>query len=141
MGRADRPAGYRGLSAPEPRTVRTRAADCPARAADRPLKPKEPPEATREKWTVRRDRADRPRHPRTVRYLSPDRPQTGCNKNQKPNRIESEDAQKHDEHGTNPSRADRLPAPRGLSARCEQSRKRPTPKVNSPKSSSDFPNG
>jgi hypothetical protein len=109
--------------------------------ADRPLKHTEPPEVTREKRTVRRGPADRPHHPRTVRYSSSDRPQTGCNKNQKPNRIESKDAQEHDEHARNPSRADRPPAPRGLSARCGQSRKRPTPKVNSPKTLSDFPNG
>jgi hypothetical protein len=130
---ADRPACSRGPSTPTPRTVRLCVADCP-------LKHTEPPEATREKRTVRQGRADRPRHPRTVRYSSSDHPQTGCNKNQKPNRIIRKGAQEHDEHATNPSRADRPPAPRGLSARCGQSRKRSTPKVNSPKSSSDFPN-
>jgi hypothetical protein len=56
-------------------------------------------------------------------------------------RIETKGEQEHEEHWTNPSSADRPPGPRGPSARCGQSRKRPTPKVNSPKSSSDFPNG
>jgi hypothetical protein len=69
-GRADCPAGYRGLSAPVPRTVRPRA-------ADRPLNPTEPPVANPEKRTVRGEHADCPlgtrelsaRHTRTVRNL------------------------------------------------------------------------
>jgi hypothetical protein len=146
-GGADRPHWPRGPSGLKPRTVRANPADCSAlrrgpsvkahitnrsdpRKTDRPPRPGGPSALV----------ADRPRWSRTVRYSSSDRPQTGCNKSQKPNRIESKDAQEHDEHATNPSRADRPPAPRGLSARCGQNRKCSTPKVNSPKSSSDFPN-
>jgi hypothetical protein len=69
-GRADCPAGYRGLSAHVPRTVRPRA-------ADRPLKPTEPPVANPEKRIVRGKHADCPpgtrrlsaQHTRTVRNL------------------------------------------------------------------------
>jgi hypothetical protein len=69
-GRADCPAGYRGLSAPVPRTIRPRA-------ADRPLNPTEHPVANPEKRTVRGEHADCPsgtrglsaRHTRTVRTL------------------------------------------------------------------------
>jgi hypothetical protein len=67
-GRADCPRWPRGPSGRVPRTVRTLAADCPAGAADRPLKRTEPPEPTPEKRTIREDRADYPRGPRTVRY-------------------------------------------------------------------------
>jgi hypothetical protein len=80
------------------------------------------------------------RHPRTVRPLL----RTVQNSVQPKTKIatdRNERRAKHEEHGTNPSGADRPPGPRGPSARCGQSRKRPTPKVNSPKSSSDFPNG
>jgi hypothetical protein len=86
-GRADCLRWPRGPSGRVPRTVRTLAADCPARAADRPLKRTEPPEPTREKRTVREGQADRPRGSRTVRYRSSDRPQTDCNENLKQNRI------------------------------------------------------
>jgi hypothetical protein len=69
-GRADCPAGYRGLSAPVPRTVRPRAADCL-------LNPTEPLVANPEKRTVRGEHADCPPgtrglsalHTRTVRNL------------------------------------------------------------------------
>jgi hypothetical protein len=69
-GRTDCPAGYRGLSAPVPRTVWPRA-------ADHPLNPTEPPVANPEKRTVRGEHADCPpgtrglsaRHTRTVRNL------------------------------------------------------------------------
>jgi hypothetical protein len=49
--------------------------------------------------------------------------------------------QEHEEHPTNRDGADSPPGPRGPSARSRQSRKCTTPKVNSPKSLSDFPNG
>jgi hypothetical protein len=88
-GRADCLRWPSGLSCRVTRTVRTLAADCPAWAADRPLKRTEPPESTREKRSVREDRADRLRGPRTVRYWSSDRPQTGCNENLKQNRIKT----------------------------------------------------
>jgi hypothetical protein len=139
-GGADRPHWPRGPSGLMPRTVLANPADCPALRRGPFVKAHRTTRSDREKRTVRQGRADRPRGSRTVRYSSADYPQTCCNKNQKPNRIESKGAQEHDEHTTNPSRADRPPAPRGLSARCGQSRKRPTPKVNSPKSLSDFPN-
>jgi hypothetical protein len=69
-GRVDCLAGYRGLSAPMPRTVRPRA-------ADRPLNPTEPPVANPEKRTVRGEHAECPpgtrglsaRHTRTVQNL------------------------------------------------------------------------
>jgi hypothetical protein len=69
-GRADCPAGYRGLSAPVPRTVRPRA-------ADRPKMLIEPPVANPEERTVCGEHADCPpgtrglsaRYTRTVRNL------------------------------------------------------------------------
>jgi hypothetical protein len=69
-GHADRPAGYRGLSAPVLRTVRPKA-------TDRPLNPTEPAVANPEKRTVRGEHADCPpgtrglsaQHMRTVRNL------------------------------------------------------------------------
>jgi hypothetical protein len=60
-GHADSPARCRGYSARDTWTVRLGA-------TDRPLKPTEPPEPTREKRTVREDQAGRPRGFRTVRY-------------------------------------------------------------------------
>jgi hypothetical protein len=60
-GHADSPARCRGQSARDTQTVRPGA-------TDRPLKTTEPPEPTREKRTVRKDRADRLRGLRTVRY-------------------------------------------------------------------------
>jgi hypothetical protein len=66
-GRADSPHGQRGLSAKVPRTVRTGTAECPAWAADYPIKPTEPPIANPEKRTVRGEHAD---HPPGTRGLS-----------------------------------------------------------------------
>jgi hypothetical protein len=105
-GRADCPAGYRGLSAPVPRTVRPRA-------ADRLLNPTEPPVANPEKRTVRGEHADCPPGTRGPS-------ETSSNENSKPQRIESKDEQEHEEHTTNTVRADRPPGPRGPSARHEQ---------------------
>jgi hypothetical protein len=126
-GHADRPACCRGLSAHTPRTVRP----C---AADRPKKQTEPPETTLNNGpstgstrTVRKAPADRPPGTRGPSETSP-------NENSKPRRIESEAKQEHEEHGKNSLLADR---PRHTD-RTENS---PTSKVNSPKSSSDFPNG
>jgi hypothetical protein len=111
----------------EGRTVRTGHADSLARcrrqstratrtvrpgAADSPLKPTEPPETNREKWTVRENQADCPRGIRTVRYWSSDRPQTSCNENLKQIRIENKGEQEHDEHAKNWAEQ----APRGQSA-------------------------
>jgi hypothetical protein len=116
---ADRPRRPRGPSGLPSRTVRSNPADRPAVHRGPSVKAHRTPEATREKRTVRRGRADRPRHPRTVRYSSPDRPQTGCNKNQKPNRIENKGTQEHEEHAKNTVHADRPPGPRGPSAKHE----------------------
>jgi hypothetical protein len=109
-GHTDSPARCSGQSARDTRTVRPGA-------TDRPLKTTEPPEPTREKRTVREDRADRPCGSRNVRYRSSDRPRTSCNKDLKPNRIESKDAQEHEEHAKNTVHADHPPDPRGPSAR------------------------
>jgi hypothetical protein len=77
-GGADCPHEPSGLSAKVPRTIRTGTADRPARAADCPLKPTEPPEANLEKRTVCGEHVDCPpgtrgqsaRHMRTVRNLT-----------------------------------------------------------------------
>jgi hypothetical protein len=81
------------------------------------------------------------RHPRTVRPTHADRPpntrgpsETSSNQNSKPRRIETKGEQELEEHRTNTCGADR---PRGT----DRAEMRPTSKVNSPKSSSDFPNG
>jgi hypothetical protein len=73
-GGADCPHEPSGLSAKVPRTVRTGMVNCPAWAADCPLKPTEPPEVNPEKRTVRGEYADCPpgtcglsaRHTQTV---------------------------------------------------------------------------
>jgi hypothetical protein len=133
-GHADRPACCRGLSAHTQRTV------WPC-AADRPKKQTEPLETTPNNGPsagstqiVRQAPADRPPGTHGPSKTSP-------NENSKPRRIEMKGEQEHEEHPTNRDGADYPPGPRGPSARCRQSRKRTTPKVNSPKSSSDFPNG
>jgi hypothetical protein len=131
--RADCPASQCGPSGLLPRTVRANTVDRPAYSVDRPLNHTEPTEATHEPRTVRGEHADCPPGTRGPS-------ETPSNRKPKTRRIETKGEQEHEEHETNPSRADRLPGPRGPSARCGQSRKRPTPKVNSPKSSSDFPN-
>jgi hypothetical protein len=133
-GHADRPACCRGLSAHTTQIVRP----C---TADRPKKQIEPPEMTPNNGpsagstrTVRQAPADRPPGTRGPSKTSP-------NENSKPRWIETNGEEEHEEHPTNRDGADCPPSPRGPSARCRQSRKRTTPKVNSPKSSSDFPNG
>jgi hypothetical protein len=133
--------GPRGPSGLLPRTVRANTTDRLAYSADRPLNHTEPTEATHEPRTVRGEHADCPPGTRGPSVLCCGPSETPSNRKPKTRRIETEGEQEHEEHGTNPSRADRPPGPRGPSARCGQSRKRPTPKVNSPKSSSDFPNG
>jgi hypothetical protein len=115
-GRADCPAGYRGLSAPlpqtirpEPRTVRKRQQNLQRRTANNG------PFAgiTR---TVRQAPADCPPGTRGPSETLP-------NQNSKPRRIENKDEQEHEEHATNMHGADRPPGPRGPSARHGQSRK------------------
>jgi hypothetical protein len=134
----DGPCGSSGLL---PRTVRANTVNCPAYSADRPLNHTEPTEATHEPRTVRGERADCTPGTRGPSALCCGPSETPSNRKPKSRRIETKGEQEHEEHGTNPSGADRPPGPRGPSARCGQSRKCPTPKVNSPKSSSDFPNG
>jgi hypothetical protein len=133
-GLADCPTCYCGPSAPTLRTVRPYA-------ADRPLNHTEPTKATHEPRTVRGEHADCPPGTRGLSALCCGPSETQSNRKPKSRRIETKGEQEHEEHATNPSGTDCPPGPRGPSARCEQSRKRPTPKVNSPKSSSDFPNG
>jgi hypothetical protein len=119
-GCADCPAGYRGLSAPLPRTVRP------------------------EPRTVRKIHQNHQRRTanngpsagttRTVRQAPADRPpstrgpsETSSNQNSKTPRIESEADQEHEEHATNTCGADRPPGRRGPSARHGQSRKTARP--------------
>jgi hypothetical protein len=101
-----------------PRTVRTGTADRPAWAADCPLKPTEPPEASPEKRIVRREHTDCPPSTRGPSETSP-------NQNSKTQRIKSEAEQEHEEHATNTACADRPPPPRGLSALHGQTQKQP----------------
>jgi hypothetical protein len=132
-GLADRPACFRGSSA---RTLRT----VWPYAADRPLKHTEPTEATRENGpsagstrTVRQAPADRP-------SAAADRPKLRPTKTQ--NRDGSKRKASKNTKNTGRTRAARTvrqegaDRPRGT----DRAEKRPTSKVNSPKSSSDFPN-
>jgi hypothetical protein len=140
MSRADCPTCYRGPSAPTPRTVRADTADRPAFTADRPLNTHRTNRDAPAPRTVRGEHADCPPGTSGPSALCCGPSETPSNRKPKSRRIETKGEQEHEEHGANPSRADRPPGPRGPSARCGQSRKRPTPKVNSPKSSSEFPN-
>jgi hypothetical protein len=111
-GRADCPAGYRGLSAPlprtvrpEPRTVRKRQQNLQGRTVNNG------PSAGSTR-TVRQAPADRPPSTRRPSETSP-------NQNSKTPRIESKVEQEHGEHTKNTVRADRPPGPCGPSARHE----------------------
>jgi hypothetical protein len=115
-GRADCPAGYRGLSAPLPRTVR----------------PEPRTVRKRQQNLQRRTAYNGPSagSTRTVRSAPVDCPpgtrgpsETLPNQNLKPRRVENSDEQEHKEHAMNTHGADRPPGPRGLSARHGQSRK------------------
>jgi hypothetical protein len=115
-GRADCPAGYRGLSAPlprtvwpEPRTVRKRQQNLQRRTAKN---------------------GSSAGSTRTVRLAPADRPPSRCgpsetspNQKSKTPRIESEAEQEHKEHAMNRHSAEHPPGPRGPSARHGQSRK------------------
>jgi hypothetical protein len=124
-GGADRPHGPRGPSANVPRIVRTGTADRPAWAADCPLKPTEPPVANPEKRTVRGEHAYCPLGTRVPSARCCGLSKTTSNQNSKPKWIESEAEQEHEKHATNGTRADRPPAPRGLSALHGQTQKQP----------------
>jgi hypothetical protein len=125
----DRPRGLSGLL---PRIVRANTADCPAFSADRPLKTHRTNRDAPAPRTVRGEHADYPPCTRGPSALCCGQSETLSNRKPKTRRIETKGEQEHEEHGTKPIRGDRPPAPRGLSARCGQSRKRPTPNVNSP---------
>jgi hypothetical protein len=110
-GRADCLAGYRGLSAPLPRTVRKRQQNLQRRTANNG------PSAGSTR-TVRQAPEDYPPGTRGPSETSP-------NQNSKTPQIESEAEQEHEEHATNSIRADRPPPPRGLSALHGQTQKQP----------------
>jgi hypothetical protein len=133
-GHADRPACRRGPSTPTPRTVRPYA-------VDRPIKHTEPPETPRTMDRPRGARGLSARHPRTVRPTHADRPKL------RPTKTQNHDGSKRkaskNTKNTRRTRAartvcqDDADRPRGT----DRAEKQPTSKVNSPKSSSDFPNG
>jgi hypothetical protein len=115
-GRADCPVGYRGLSAPLPRTIG----------------PEQRTVRKRQQNLQRRTTNNGPSagSTRTVREAPTDCPpgtrgpsETLPNENLKPRRIENKDEQEHEEHATNTHGAGRPPGPRGPSARHGQSRK------------------
>jgi hypothetical protein len=133
-GHADRPACYRGLSAHTPRTVRPYA-------ADRPIKHTEPPETTPNNgpsagntWTVRQAPADRPPAAADCPKPFPTRTQSHDGSKMRPSKNTKNTGRTCSSRTVHRLLADRPP----LADRTENS---PTSKVNSPKSSSDFPNG
>jgi hypothetical protein len=115
-GRADCPAGYRGLSAPLPRTVRPKPRTVRKRHQNHQRRTANNGPCAGSTRTVRQAPADRPPSTRGPS-------ETSSNQNSKTPRIESEAEQEHEEHMTNTHGADRLPGPRGPSARHGQSRK------------------
>jgi hypothetical protein len=112
-GRADCPAGYRGLSAPLLRTIRP-----------------EPPTVRKRQQNLQGHTANNglsAGSTRTVRQAPADRPpgisgpsETSPNQNSKTPRIESAAQQEHEEHTKSTVRADHPPGPCGPSARHEQ---------------------
>jgi hypothetical protein len=133
-GHADHPACCRGLSAHTPRTVRL----C---AADRPKKQTEPPEKTPNNGpsagstrTVRQAPADRPPAAADCPKPCPTKTQSHDGSKTKPSKNTKNMRRTRSSRTVGRPLADR---PR-LTDRTENS---PTSKVNSPKSSSDFPNG
>jgi hypothetical protein len=134
IGHAERPACCRGLSAHTPRTVRPCAADCPKKLT-------EPPETTP-------NNGPSAGSSRTVRQAPADRlPAAADCPKPRPTKIQSHDGSKgkpsKNTKNTGRTRSSRTvrrslgDCPR-LTDRTENS---PTLKVNSPKSSSDCPNG
>jgi hypothetical protein len=133
-GRADCPAGYRGLSAPLPRTVRPEPRTVRKRHQNHQRR-------TANKGPSRGARGLSARHPRTVRPAHADRPKLRPTKTRqhrgskaKPSKNTKNTRRTRAARTVRQVDADR---PRGTD-RAENS---PTSKVNSPKSSSDFPNG
>jgi hypothetical protein len=117
-GRADCPAGYRGLSAPLPRTVRPEPRTVRKRHQNHQRRTANNGPSAGSTRTFRQAPADRP--PGT---LGPS--ETSSNQNSKPRRIEMKGEQEHEEHPTNTTHADRPPTPRGPSAPRGQNRKMP----------------
>jgi hypothetical protein len=105
-----------------PRTVRANTAEHPAYNADRPLNHTEPTEATHEPRTVRGEHADCPPGTRGPSALCCGPSETPSNRKPKTRQIETKGEQEHQEHETNPSRADRPPgADRAENARPRKS--------------------
>jgi hypothetical protein len=134
MGHADRPACCRRLSAHTPRTVQP----C---VTDRPKKQTEPPETTPNNGpstgstrTVRQASADRPPAVANCPKPCPMKTQSHDGSKAKPSKNTKNTGRTRSSRTVRRSLAD---CPR-LTDRTENS---PTSKVNSPKSSSDFPNG
>jgi hypothetical protein len=117
-GRTDCPAGYRGLSAPLPRTVRPVPRTVRKRHQNHQRRTANNGLSAGSTRTVRQAPADRPPSTRGPS-------ETSSNQNSKTPRIESEAEQEHEEHATNTRGADRPPGRRGPSARHGQSRKQP----------------
>jgi hypothetical protein len=133
-GHVDRPACCRGLSARTLRTVRPFA-------ADRPKKQTEPPETTLNNGpstgstrTVRQAPADRPPSAADCPKPCPTKTQGHDGSKAKPSKNTKNTGRTRSSRTVRRSLVD---CPR-LTDRPENS---PTAKVNSPKSSSDFPNG
>jgi hypothetical protein len=133
-GRADCPAGYRGLSAPLPRTVRPESRTVRKRHQNHQRR-------TANNGPSAGARGLTARHPRTVRPAHADRPKLRPTKTRK--HLGSKAKPRKNTKNTRRTRAartvrqDDADRPRGTD-RVENS---PTSNVNSPKSSSYFPNG
>jgi hypothetical protein len=130
------------------RTVRQGTADCPNPCRGLSGPSRGPP--VKANRTTRTDprKTDCPRRPggpsaratdRLLLKLGPSANRLQRKPKTKPDQNETK--QEHKEHPTNWDGVDCPPGPRGPSARCRQSRKRTTPKVNSPNPSPDLPNG
>jgi hypothetical protein len=113
-GRADCPAGYRGLSTPLPRTVRPEPRTVRKRQQNLQRRTANNGPSMRSTRTVRQAPADCPPGTRGPSETLP-------NQNLKPRRIKNKDEQEHEEHATNTHIANRLPPAHGLSAPCGHS--------------------
>jgi hypothetical protein len=115
-GRADCPAGYCGLSAPLPRTVRPEPRTVRKRQQNLQRRTTKDGPSAGSTRTVRQAPADCPPGTRGLSETSP-------NQNLKTPQIESEAEEGNEEHVTNSQAADRPPHAREPSAPCGQSRK------------------
>jgi hypothetical protein len=120
-GRADCPIGYRGLSAPLPRTVRPEPLTVRKRHQIHQRRTANNGPSAGSTRTVRQAPADRPPSTRGPS-------ETSSNQNSKPGRIETKGEQEHEEHLKNTRGADRPPGRRRPSARHGQSRKTARPR-------------